>query len=74
MKTKIKCLTSVFLTITMLLSIIVIAPIMVNASEDDELTYGDFQYKIEDDNSCTLLPMTVWHHLCPFLRQLTVTR
>ena len=54
MKTKIKCLTSVFLTITMLLSIIVIAPIMVNASEDDELTYGDFQYKIEDDNSCTI--------------------
>ena len=27
MKTKIKCLTSVFLTITMLLSIIVVAPI-----------------------------------------------
>ncbi len=54
MKTKIKCLTSVFLTITMLLSIIVVAPIMVNASEDDELTYGDFQYKIEDDNSCTI--------------------
>lgn len=49
MKTKIKCLTSVFLTITMLLSIIVVAPITVNASEDD-LTYGDFQYKIEDDN------------------------
>ena len=54
MKTKIKCLTSVFLTITMLLSIIVVAPITVNASEDDELTYGDFQYKIEDDNSCTI--------------------
>ena len=54
MKTKIKCLTSVFLTITMLLSIIVVAPIMVNASEDDKLTYGDFQYKIEDDNSCTI--------------------
>ena len=53
MKTKIKCLTSVFLTITMLLSIIVVAPITVNASED-ELTYGDFQYKIEDDNSCTI--------------------
>ena len=53
MKTKIKCLTSVFLTITMLLSIIVVAPITVNASEDD-LTYGDFQYKIEDDNSCTI--------------------
>ena len=54
MKTKIKCLTSVFLTITMLLSIIVVVPITVNASEDDELTYGDFQYKIEDDNSCTI--------------------
>ena len=54
METKIKCLTSVFLTITMLLSIIVVAPITVNASEDDELTYGDFQYKIEDDNSCTI--------------------
>ena len=54
MKTKIKCLTSVFLTITMLLSIIVVAPITVNASEDDELTYGDFKYKIEDDNSCTI--------------------
>ena len=54
MKTKIKCLTSVFLTITMLLSIIVVAPITVDASEDDELTYGDFQYKIEDDNSCTI--------------------
>ena len=54
MKTKIKCLTPVFLTITMLLSIIVVAPITVNASEDDELTYGDFQYKIEDDNSCTI--------------------
>ena len=54
MKTKIKCLTSVFLTITILLSIIVVAPITVNASEDDELTYGDFQYKIEDDNSCTI--------------------
>ncbi len=54
MKTKIKCLTSVFLTITMLLSIIVVAPITVNASEDDELTYADFQYKIEDDNSCTI--------------------
>ena len=53
MKTKIKCLTSVFLTITMLLSIIVVAPITVNASEDD-LTYGDFQYKIEGDNSCTI--------------------
>ena len=53
MKTKIKCLTSVFLTITMLLSIIVVATITVNASEDD-LTYGDFQYKIEDDNSCTI--------------------
>ena len=53
MKTKIKCLTSVFLTITMLLSIIVVAPITGNASEDD-LTYGDFQYKIEDDNSCTI--------------------
>ena len=38
----------------MLLSIIVVAPITVNASEDDELTYGDFQYKIEDDNSCTI--------------------
>jgi fibronectin type 3 domain-containing protein len=37
----------------MLLSIIVVAPITVNASEDD-LTYGDFQYKIEDDNSCTI--------------------
>ena len=54
MKTKIKCLTSVFLMITMLLSIIVVVPITVNASEDDELTYGDFQYKIEDDNSCTI--------------------
>ena len=54
MKTKIKCLTSVFLMITMLLSIIVVAPITVNASEDDELTYGDFQYKIEEDNSCTI--------------------
>ena len=54
MKTKIKCLTSVFLAITMLLSIIVVVPITVNASEDDELTYGDFQYKIEDDNSCTI--------------------
>ena len=54
MKTKIKCLTSVFLTITMLLSIIVVVPITVNASEDDELTYGDFQYKIENDNSCTI--------------------
>ena len=54
MKTKIKCLTSVFLTITMLLSIIVVVPITVNASEDDELTYGDFQYKIEEDNSCTI--------------------
>ena len=54
METKIKCLTSVFLTITMLLSIIVVAPITVNASEDDELTYGDFQYKIEHDNSCTI--------------------
>jgi len=38
----------------MLLSIIVVVPITVNASEDDELTYGDFQYKIENDNSCTI--------------------
>lgn len=53
MKTKIKCLTSVFLTITMLLSIIVVAPIMVNASEDD-LTYGDFTYEVNNDGSCTI--------------------
>ena len=53
MKTKIKCLTSVFLTITMLLSIIVVAPITVNASEDD-LTYGDFTYEVNNDGSCTI--------------------
>ena len=54
MKTKIKCLTSAFLTITMLLSIIVVAPITVNASEDDELTYGDFTYEVNNDGSCTI--------------------
>ena len=53
MRTKVKCLTSVLLSIAMLFSVFAVAPITVNASEDDK-TYGDFNYEINDDDTCTI--------------------
>ena len=72
MRTKVKCLTSVFLAITMLFSVLAVVPMTVNASEDDE-TYGDFSYEINDDGTCTItyydgeadnvsVPSTVYGH------------
>ena len=49
MRTKVKKLTSVFLAVVMMLGILTIAPLTVNAA-----TYGDFEYTLEDDYTCTI--------------------
>ena len=49
MRTKVKKLTSVILAAVMMLGILTIAPLTVNAA-----TYGDFEYTIEDNSTCTI--------------------
>ena len=49
MRTKVKKLTSVFLAVVMMLGILTIAPLTVSAA-----TYGDFEYTLEDDYTCTI--------------------
>ena len=49
MRTKVKKLTSVILAVVMMLSILTIAPLTVSAA-----TYGDFEYTLEDDFTCTI--------------------
>ena len=49
MRTKVKKLTSVILAVVMMLGILTIAPLTVNAA-----TYGDFEYTLEDDYTCTI--------------------
>ena len=49
MRTKVKKLTSVILAVVMTLGILTIAPLTVSAA-----TYGDFEYTLEDDYTCTI--------------------
>ena len=49
MRTKVKKLTSVILAVVMMFGIFTIAPLTVNAA-----TYGDFEYTLEDDFTCTI--------------------
>jgi len=49
MRTKVKKLTSVILAAVMMLGILTIAPLTVSAA-----TYGDFEYTLEDDYTCTI--------------------
>ena len=49
MRTKAKKLTSVILAVVMMLGILTIAPLTVSAA-----TYGDFEYTLEDDYTCTI--------------------
>ena len=49
MRTKVKKLTSVILAVVMMLGILTIAPLTVSAA-----TYGDFEYTIEDNSTCTI--------------------
>ena len=49
MRTKAKKLTSVILAVVMMLGILTIAPLTVSAA-----TYGDFEYTLEDDFTCTI--------------------
>lgn len=49
MRTKLKKLTSVILAVVMMLGILTIAPLTVSAA-----TYGDFEYTIEDNSTCTI--------------------
>ena len=49
MRTKVKKLTSVILAAVMMLGIFTIAPLTVSAA-----TYGDFEYTLEDDFTCTI--------------------
>ena len=49
MRTKVKKLTSVILAVVMMLGILTIAPLTVNAA-----TYGDFEYTIKDNSTCTI--------------------
>ena len=49
MRTKVKKLTSVILAVVMMFGILTIAPLTVNAA-----TYGDFEYTLEDDFTCTI--------------------
>ena len=49
MRTKVKKLTSVILAVVMMLGILTIAPLTVSAA-----TYGDFEYTLEDDFTCTI--------------------
>ena len=49
MRTKVKKLTSVILAVVMMLGILTIAPLTVSAA-----TYGDFEYTLEDDYTCTI--------------------
>lgn len=57
MRTKVKCLTSVFLAITMLFSVLAVAPMTVNASENP-LVSGDYEYQLNNDNTCTITRYT----------------
>ncbi len=49
MRTKVQKLTSVILATVMMLGILTIAPLTVSAA-----TYGDFEYTLEDDYTCTI--------------------
>ena len=49
MRTKVKKLTSVILAVVMMLGILTIVPLTVSAA-----TYGDFEYTLEDDYTCTI--------------------
>ena len=49
MRKKVKKLTSVLLAVVMMLGILTIAPLTVSAA-----TYGDFEYTLEDDYTCTI--------------------
>ena len=49
MRTKVKKLTSIILAVVMMLGILTIAPLTVSAA-----TYGDFEYTLEDDYTCTI--------------------
>ena len=49
MRTKVQKLTSVILATVMMLGILTIAPLTVSAA-----TYGDFEYTLEDDFTCTI--------------------
>ena len=49
MRTKVKKLTSVILAVVMMLGILTIVPLTVSAA-----TYGDFEYTLEDDCTCTI--------------------
>ena len=49
MRTKVKKLTSVIFAVVMMLGILTIAPLTVSAA-----TYGDFEYTLEDDYTCTI--------------------
>ena len=49
MRTKVKKLTSAILAVVMMLGILTIAPLTVSAA-----TYGDFEYTLEDDYTCTI--------------------
>ena len=49
MRTKVKKLTSVILAVVMMFGILTIAPLTVSAA-----TYGDFEYTLEDDYTCTI--------------------
>ena len=49
MRTRVKKLTSVILAVVMMLGILTIAPLTVSAA-----TYGDFEYTLEDDYTCTI--------------------
>lgn len=68
MRTKVKKLTSVILAVVMMLGILTIAPLTVSAA-----TYGDFEYTLEDDYTCTItkyngsaanitIPSTIYGH------------
>lgn len=46
---KIKKLTAVFLAVIMALSVLTVAPFTVSAA-----TYGDYEYRLEDDYTCTI--------------------
>ena len=52
MRTKVKKLTSVILTVVMMLGILTIAPLTVSAATEG--SYGDFDYTIENNSTCTI--------------------
>lgn len=52
MRTKVKKLTSVILVAVMMLGILTIAPLTVSAATEG--SYGDFDYTIENNSTCTI--------------------